>query len=392
MKRRMICLLAFLMALSFVSSPKAEEKPANIWLCTDTHHLSPELTDYGSMFMNVVFANDGKLTEHSGELFDAFLEKAREAQADCVVVTGDLTFDGERASLLDFVDKCKASWEAGVPVLVIPGNHDISSFKSRNYFENHSRPVENVTQADFAEICSSLGYDEAIARDEDSFSYVYEISDSVWLLLLDANTDQAPIGTLPETTLAWMEEWLQKAQEEGKTVLSFSHQNLLPVNVLYYDEFTIHNCQKVLELYHQYGVEYSFSGHSHIQHTCTRDGVTEYVTGPLCVTPLHYAIVRADAEEVSYEAFTMDIYEEEAVERFRRPMLMGMKSMAEELDVTEEECEIMAEYAATLNQAYFAGDWETIQDMKDDQGWELWREKALGTFWYTYMWSIFEEV
>ena len=32
----------------------------HIWLATDTHHLSPELTDYGSLFYSVVYTNDGK--------------------------------------------------------------------------------------------------------------------------------------------------------------------------------------------------------------------------------------------------------------------------------------------------------------------------------------------
>ena len=390
MKRKAICMLALLLLLTARLCLCAAEEPVRIWLATDPHHLSPELTDYGDMFYSVVYVNDGKLTEHSGELVDAFLEKARTAKADAVVITGDLTFDGEMASLTDIAEKCKACWEAGVPVLVIPGNHDISSVKSRNYFGNKSRPVENFSQADFERVCSCLGRDQAIARDDASFSYVYAVSDSVWLFLLDANTDAAPIGKLPEATLQWLETWLQKAHAEGKTVLSFSHQNLLPVNELYYDEFTIRNCQAVLKLYRQYGVRYSFSGHSHIQHTTELDGLTEYVTGPLCVTPLHYAVITADGGGASYEAFTMDMYQEEAVNRFRAPMLLGMKSMLEEYAVTEEEREIMADFAATINQAYFAGDWDTIFSLKDGKGWELWRTKALGSFWYTYIWSIFE--
>ena len=391
--QRILMLSAFLLVF-FLALPSKAEEAVTIYLCTDTHHLSPSLTDYGPMFTNVVFTNDGKLAEHSGELLDSFLLKAIEDEADYIVITGDLTFDGERESLLDFVSRCQKAKEAKIPVLLIPGNHDISSTKSRNYFENKSRPVENVSQEEFANICGPLGYDQALSKDEYSFSYLYEASDSLWLLFLDANTDRAPIGSLPEGTLDWVELWLQKAKEEGKTVLSFSHQNLLPVNVLYYDEFTIHDCQKILDLYEKYGVHYSFSGHSHIQHKTVQNGLTEYVTGPLCVTPLHYAIITAGEEKdvATYEAHTMDFFVEEAVERFRRPMLEGMKALAESLNVTEEEAAIMAEYAATLNQAYFAGDEETVLSMKDDEGWELWKEKALGSFWYTYMWSIFEAV
>ena len=391
MKKRTVCMVLLCLCALGLFACAAQAEPVRIWLATDTHHLSPELTDYGSMFYNVVYVNDGKLTEHSGELVDSFLQKAKDGGADLIVVTGDLTFDGELASLIDITAKFKASWDAGVPVLVVPGNHDTSSVHARNYFANKSRPVENFTQAKFEELCSCLGRDQALTRDETSFSFIYEAGEDVWLVLLDANTDAAPIGKVPDETLVWLEEWLGKARDEGKTVLSFSHQNLLPVNELYYDEFTIQNCQKILKLYREYGVRYSFSGHSHIQHRTEMDGLTEYVTGPLCVTPLHYAVITAGKDEVAYEAFTMDMYQAEAVERFRAPMLLGMKSMLDTYAVTEEERAVMAEFAATINQAYFAGDWDTIRALKDSRGWDLWRTKALGSFWYTYMWSIFEE-
>lgn len=390
--RRAALLPVLLLAAALLPQAGMATEPVSIWLATDTHHLSPELTDYGDMFHNVVYANDGKLTEHSGELVDAFLERAREGGADAVVLTGDLTFDGELASLLDITQKLRASWEAGVPALVIPGNHDVSSTRARNYFGQKSRPVESFSQADFARICACLGREQAIAADDASFSFIYPVGEEVWLLLLDANTDIAPTGALPDETLVWLETWLRQAQQQGKTVLSFSHQNLLPVNELYYDEFTIRNCKTVLELYAQYGVRYSFSGHSHIQHeTTSADGLTEYVTGPLCVTPLHYGVITADGAQVHYEPRTMDMYEQEAIERFRAPMLLGMKGMLDSYAVTEEEREVMADFAATLNQAYFAGDWDAVRAMKDSRGWALWQSKALGSFWYTYMWSIFEQ-
>lgn len=392
MKKKILGALALLGVALLGLCPGSAEKPVRIFLATDTHHLSPSLTDYGDMFHNVVYVNDGKLTEHSGEFVDALLSRAQAAQADVVVVTGDLTFNGERDSLLDIAEKFKASWEAGVPVIVLPGNHDISSTLSRNYFGHQSRPVENISQADFEQICSGFGRDQAIAKDEASFSLIYPVGDSIWLVLLDANTDQAPTGTLPDATLDWLASWLRKAQDQEKTVLSFSHQNLLPVNALYADEFTISNCDEVLRLYAQYGVRYHFSGHSHIQHeTQNETGLTEYVTGPLCVTPLHYAVITLEGQNVHYEAHTLDMYEQEAIDRFRAPMILSMNNLLSSYALTQEERDIMSDFAATLNQAYFAGDRAAIQAMKESEGWALWRAKALGSFWYTYMWSIFEQ-
>ena len=372
--------------------PARAEAPVRIFLATDTHHLSPSLTDYGPLFDDLVTNhNDGKLTERSGELVDAFLEKARAERADVVVLTGDLTFNGELQSLLELTEKLKALWDGGIPVLVIPGNHDTSSKQARTYFGSKAGQTETFTQEDFARICSCLGRDQALARDEDSFSFIYEAGSGLWLLMLDANTDHAPIGRLPASTLTWLEDWLKKAQEQGKTVLSFSHQNLLPVNKLYYYQFTIANCGEVLDLYRRYGVRYSFSGHSHIQHRTEADGLTEYVTGPLCVTPMHYAVITAGGGETVYEARTLGLYREEALERFRAPVLSGMQAALEACPATEEERELMAEMAADVNVAYFGGDWDTIRSLKDGPAWELWQTKGKTTAWFTYLWSIFEE-
>ena len=67
MKKKILGALALLGVALLGLCPGSAEEPVRIFLATDTHHLSPSLTDYGDMFHNVVYVNDGKLTEHSGE-------------------------------------------------------------------------------------------------------------------------------------------------------------------------------------------------------------------------------------------------------------------------------------------------------------------------------------
>ncbi len=389
---RILCLVLITAVIAGVGAVSAEEAPVCIWLATDPHHLAPELTDYGPLFQRAMLSGDGKITEHSGELVDAFLGRAIAARADAVVVTGDLTFNGERASLEDIAARFQAAWDAGVPVLVLPGNHDISSPRARSIFGSQAAHTDNVTQTGFEALCARFGRDQAIARDSASFSYIYAVSDALWLVMLDANTDRAPIGTLPAGTIPWLEARLAEAAARGVTVLSFSHQNLLPVNRLYENDFTISNCREVLDLYSRYGVRYSFSGHSHIQHrTVSAAGLTEYVTGPLCVSPLHYAVITVDGADVGYAAATLDLYVEEARRRFVDPVRQSVDTMLRGLALTEAERAEMAGFAASLNQAYFAGDTDTIAALRDSPAWTLWREKGRGTALYPYLRSIFDE-
>lgn len=74
-------LLLFLGGCGADKAPSAvllAEEPLTIWLASDLHYLSPKLTDNGIRFQNRMLASDGKLTEHSAEIVERFLQLAAE--------------------------------------------------------------------------------------------------------------------------------------------------------------------------------------------------------------------------------------------------------------------------------------------------------------------------
>lgn len=93
--------------------------------CSDIHLL--DLTGVGiRRFLNKRLTGGINLAlkrgrRHSGELFEHIVEAGRELGADRLVITGDLTnlaLESEFAHVKDRLDA------AGLPVTVIPGNHD----------------------------------------------------------------------------------------------------------------------------------------------------------------------------------------------------------------------------------------------------------------------------
>ncbi|HBG12377.1 MAG TPA: metallophosphoesterase, partial [Clostridium sp.] len=76
--------------------------------------------------------------------------------------------------------------EKGVKVLVIPGNHDINNYFSASYFGKEKEVADIVDPEGFYDIYRRFGYDQARSRDEDSLSYVYELDEKNWLLMLDS--------------------------------------------------------------------------------------------------------------------------------------------------------------------------------------------------------------
>ncbi|MDO4521208.1 MAG: metallophosphoesterase, partial [Erysipelotrichaceae bacterium] len=164
-----------------------------LMVATDLHHLSKTLYDEESeIFARLMASNDGKLSEESGAIVQALKEKAIEEKPDALLLAGDLTFNGELVSLNELADVFAEIEEAGIPVLVISGNHDINYSGAASYFGSEAQPVSRISPEEFAAVMGSYGFEEALYRDPSSLSYVSEIKEDLWLLVLDANVPSEP--------------------------------------------------------------------------------------------------------------------------------------------------------------------------------------------------------
>ena len=89
---------------------------------------------------------------------------------------------------------------------------------------------------DSHDIYHEYGYDQALSRDDSSLSYVYALDDRNWLLMLDScqyEPDNKVEGRLKDSTMAWANEQLARAKEEGMFVIPIAHHNLLAQSRMY---------------------------------------------------------------------------------------------------------------------------------------------------------------
>ena len=371
------------------ASDNRKEEPVMLWIASDIHFLSPELTDGGALFTRMVESGDGKMVGQSEEIVNAFLEATLENKPDALILSGDLTFNGEQKSLEVLADKLDKLQKAGIPVLVIPGNHDIESPYAYRYIEDTAESTAPITEKDFKAICGSFGYDTAVSRDKDSFSYLYQLSKDLGILLLDANTVNAP-GEISQGSLSWMEKQLQWAEERGIRIISVSHQNLLPQNDLLSMGFVIYNNGQVFDLLEKYGVKAHFSGHSHIWHDKTINGLTDTAVGSLTVSPLGYSVVEIDAaSEVNCHQEKLDLLQDESRKLFNTITDRKVRASLSGLSLDEEVKEKMVNFAVAVNKDYFSGTLPDTELLKQMEGWALWKENGKETFWYSYLDSIF---
>ena len=382
--KKVTAVLFSTLLLSGCAVKKQDEEAVTLMVGTDIHYLSPSLHDNGELFRMMMQGGDGKMTEYSEQTADAFVEKALEIRPEAVILSGDLTFNGELQSLLDLKEKLLKITEEGIPVCVIPGNHDIAYPMARKYEGFAAFETENISGRQFREIMGCFGYDRAVSKDEASFSYLYELKDGVYLVYLDADTEESP-GMVRTETLLWLDEALEMT--ERSLVVCVTHENLLPQSPMMAEGFMIQNHDVVLKILKKHNVQVNFSGHSHIQHASSADGFTDICTGSMSVAPMRYGAVYIKGSEVNYSKQTLGVLQEESETRFRQLTETQVSDSLETAGIPEDIRGKMVRFAGDINLAYFAGDL-LKEDITGREEWEYWEQYGSDTFWYVYFRSM----
>lgn len=132
-------------------------EPVTLFIATDLHYLSPELTDHGPFFQDLITDSDGKAMEYCEEITDAFVEQVIGGKPDALILSGDLTFNGEELSHTALAEKLRLVEDAGIPVLVLPGNHDLENPMSASFRGAGYNLTESTGVSRFKEIRNNSG-------------------------------------------------------------------------------------------------------------------------------------------------------------------------------------------------------------------------------------------
>ena len=370
------------------------EETLNIMVATDLHYLSKSINDGGEAFCNVMSKGDGKVMTYIEEIVDAFVLEVIKRKPDALILLGDLTFNSERISHIELAAKLDNIVAAGVPVYLIPGNHDIKHERCMGFNGSEVYKVESVSQKEFQEIYHHCGYDRAEYFDKSSASYVAKLSESLYVIMLDTNSYSQ--NYLGEQALIWLENVLKEISKPDVHILGVSHQNLLEHNFMFTEGFMIKNAQRIEELYKKYNVKLNLSGHMHIQHIEDR-GVAEIVTSSLAVAPNHFANILYDGKSFKYLTQSLEV---EAVDGFKsisrhefdgvgeRQLVRLFKTHGFE-DISESDIDKMGKAFVKMNEKYFAGEIFDVDEF--EEGIKLWEEQP-ESFTSVYIKSILESV
>ena len=291
-------------------------------VATDLHYLAEKLAgNRCQSFMTAVESSDGRVLQYGWEILDAFLDDVIEEDPDLVILTGDLTLNGEKESHEELADKLEVLSKHGIEVAVIPGNHDINNHYARKFTSDGTVKTDVITADEFSSIYADYGYVAADNRDPASLSYLYKLDDYYWLLMLDScqyEPENKVEGRIKESTLAWMDEQLLKAREQGIFVLPIAHHNLLAQSRMYTTQCAMDNNKEVISLLQKYELPLFFSGHLHVQRIRKHKsepgvpegtyGIQEIVTDALSIPPCQYGEVLWEEDgSISYATRAVDV-------------------------------------------------------------------------------------
>ncbi len=346
---------------------------------SDPHLYDTALGTDGAAFEEYL-TEDRKLLRESVEIMDAAVTGFAAMAADFVLVTGDLTKDGEAAShrlMADFLSRIEGQ---GKQVYVIPGNHDILNGHAFRYAGDDRIPVPNVTAAEFAGIYADFGYAEAVRRDPASLSYVVEPKSGLWLLVLDSCLyrenvpGEAPVteGRFRPETLEWIEQTLTEAAAAGRAVIATLHHGATEHYTgqeKEYGEYVLDDHAAVSEMLAFYGVRLVFTGHYHAQDITryetpdTGDFLFDVETGSLVTYPNPYRLVTLREGSASFETRRVESiasHPDDFVEFSRQYVRTGIEGIATETikgyKVKDEEARRLAAQVALAFEAHYAGD------------------------------------
>lgn len=300
-------LIIMILATLFALDATARMDRDRIVVISDIHLLSPELVTPGSA-IDRADAGETKMMAQSDAIMSSITDSIIALEPSLVLLTGDLTNNGERLSherVAAYLDRMAAH---GIQSLVIPGNHDCNNPYAKRFDGDTTTPVATVTREEFAQIYHDYGYGNNSKRDPASLSYCCEPVKDLVIIGIDSNMDELNLltnrgdsvdsyhngGLVKPETLQWVIQQATEAHDQGKLVIAMMHHHL----VQHFDQedrllanYIVKDHNSIAGQLMQAGVHTIFTGHLHVTDVATQhhedlnDSIVEIATGSAICYP-----------------------------------------------------------------------------------------------------------
>ena len=295
-----------------------------------------------------------------------------------VLVSGDLTKDGERINHEQTASRLQQLVDMGVRVFVVPGNHDINNSDAVRYVGDRTEPVDSVSAEEFAQIYGNMGFNGALLQDEDSLSYVAEPIPGLWVIGLDAcryrenQPGHEPVisGKISQATETWLADVLGQAISGQKAVIVVTHHGIIEHwdgQAKQHPQYLMQDYPYVGRLLASYNVRLVFTGHYHAQDITYRefDGNILYdiETGSLVTPPCAVRFCSISNNALTIESLSIvdklrpgTDFAEQALRFSRESVISEAYKAVRSFKVPEKDSRYIAEGVGDAFMAHYYGD------------------------------------
>ena len=280
--------------------------PFSFYLITDPHYFKNSLGARGEAYDDFM-RYEQKCFAETQSINEAVFEYLNSAdEADTLLIPGDLIFNGEKASHLDFIEHLKELQKSGKKVYVVTADHDFKESREECFSidEEGWHHPENTPRAELFDLYYEFGFKDAIAVDKQHLSYVAQLADGIRLLALNNDGPDGGGRFFDDNHIAWIKEQCKKAQEDGQMMFAMNHYPLIPGQPILslvkttYQKGSI----EVLTMLADMGVHLVFTGHMHNQSinvkvTESGNKIYDVCTGSIIADPSTIRLVKIIDEE-----------------------------------------------------------------------------------------------
>ena len=259
-------------------------------------HYTREMHEGGSLAAGAYFA---------AAITDTLAAEVISLHPDVFIMTGDNTNNGREEDARSLVSKMQRIKDAGIQVILVPGNHDFNHADMEAYAEIYG-PLADPSEEDPA-----------------SLSYAVVMDDYLFLAMDDSSLTLGGYGQLREETVAWLLDML--SSHPDKHAVFLSHHNVLAGGGSEgARSYQIQN-PELKGMLEEAGVSLILSGHLH-SGMILQEGEIFEIVSPMLFSGKHVlGLLTLDEDGASYETRPMDLA------RF------GDEGLAEALEETEQQ-------------------------------------------------------
>lgn len=280
--------LVFTLTVPALAAEKPQDMNLRIAVMSDLHYLSPDMIADTEDFEHA-FNSDRKLLKESSSVFHEMLERVRADKPDILLVSGDLTKDGEQechAALAKQLQQLQQD-VPGLKIYVINGNHDIRNYNAKNFntADGKAVPATRTEPEDFKRIYDFVYSDPTVlatftpaeGNKAGGLSYVARPVEGLTVIAMDTcryssdNTsngddEHETSGAISADLEKWVIEQTAAAKARGDLVIGLEHHGLVPhfdMQPTILPMYLVNGYERIAQEYADAGMSVVFTGHMH---------------------------------------------------------------------------------------------------------------------------------